>query len=54
MMKIPCHQKVGDIETKSKQVMKYIITTDSKLLLLFYYYFIFLNFKTGNHAIAVI
>ena len=57
------------IETKSKQVMKYIITNDSKLLLYYYYYFYyyyknnnirstffyyFFNFKTGNHARAVI
>ena len=27
------------IETKSKQVMKYIITNDSKLLLYYYYYY---------------
>ena len=35
-MKIPCHQKVRDIETKFKQLMKYIITNDRELLLLIF------------------
>ena len=36
------------IETKSKQVMKYIITNDSKLLLYYYYYYYYYYYKNNN------
>ena len=51
MMKIPCHQKVKDIETKSKQVMKYIITNDRKLLLSLFFLFYLPTLHTLNHNI---